>query len=96
MAWRNGEVENWRRRRAEGPVGAAVGARVAVKPVRAAGVRRVGWKREGDLIAVEAMEGRWTIVRRVRIVREEIRGGISVGFCVCWALSSSGFDRRPG
>ena len=75
-------MENWRRRRAEGPVG-TVGARAAVKPVRAAGVRRVGWKRGGDLIVVEAMEGRWMIVRRVRRVREEIRGGISVSFlCV--------------
>lgn len=68
-------MENWRRRRAEGPVGAIV-VRGAVKPVRAAGVRRMGWKREVGLIAVVAMEGRWMIVRRVRRVREEIRGGI--------------------
>ena len=68
-------MENWRRRRAEGPAGAIV-SRAVVKPARAAGVRRIGWKHEVVLIAVAAMEGRWMIVRRVRRVREEIRGGI--------------------
>lgn len=77
VAWRKGEVEKWRRRRVEGPV-----VLVAVKPVRAAGVRRMGWKREVGLIGVEAMEGRWIIVRRVRRPREEIKGGILL-YCSC-------------
>ena len=61
----------------EGPVAAAFVAAA----VRAAGVRRMGWNWnwEGDVVVdLGSMEGRWTIVRSVRRVREESKGGIFV------------------
>lgn len=61
----------------EGPVAAAFVAAA----VRAAGVRRMGWNWnwEGDVVVdLGNMEGRWTIVRSVRRVREESKGGIFV------------------
>lgn len=69
-------MENWRRRRVEGPV-----AFVAAAAVRAVGVRRTGsnWNRDALLLAgLGTIEGRWMIVRRVRRVREESKGGILV------------------
>ena len=61
----------------EGPVAAAFVAAA----VKAAGVRRMGWNWnwEGDVaVDLGSMEGRWTIVRSVRRVREESKGGIFV------------------
>ena len=61
----------------EGPVAAAFVAAA----VRAAGVRRMGWNWnwEGDVVVdLGSMEGRWTIFRSVRRVREESKGGIFV------------------
>ena len=49
--------------------------------VRAAGVRRMGWNWnwEGDVVVgLGSMERRWTIVRSVRRVIEESKGGIFV------------------
>lgn len=72
------EVENWRARGVRLDDSPVLAVAVAVVAVMAAGVRRVGWKRDRVGLAMRSIPGRWMIVRRVRRVREEIRGGILV------------------
>ena len=79
----------------EGPVAAAFVAAA----VKAAGVRRMGWNWnwEGDVVVgLGSMEGRWTIVRSVRRVMEESKGGI-LSFCrccCCWMFSIVGRESQ--
>ena len=66
----------------EGPVAAAFVAAA----VKAAGVRRMGWNWNWEgavVVGLGSMEGRWTIVRSVRRVREESKGGIFVVVVEC-------------
>lgn len=72
-----------------------------VAAVRAAGVRRMGWNWNWDgdvVVGLGRMEGRWTIVRSVRRVREESKGGIlSFWCCYCWGvLGESRIKSRSG